>query len=67
MPHNDDQLKRRQEKREAQRKKQQAEARRLKLTAFLAILVLIASGFGIYKLTQKPAAEEGVQVKTPPY
>ena len=64
MPHNDDQLKRRQEKREAQRKKQQAEARRLKLTAFLAILVLIASGFGIYKLTQKPAAEEGAQVQT---
>ena len=51
MPHNDDQLKRRQEKREAQRKKQQAEARRLKLTALIAIVVLIASGFGIYKLT----------------
>ena len=59
MPHEEDKLKKRQERREAQRKKQKAEARRLKLTALIAILVLIASGFGIYKLTQKPPVEEG--------
>ena len=63
MPHEEDKLKKRQEKREAQQRKRKAEARRLKLTALLAILVLIASGFGIYKLTQKPPAEEGTQVQ----
>ena len=63
MPHEDDKLKKRQEKREAQRRKRQAEARRLKLTAFVAIVALIASGFGIYKLTQKPPAEESAQVQ----
>ena len=68
MPHNEEQHKRRQEKREAQRKKQQAESRRLKRTLFLAVLVLIACGFGIYKLTQNPPGEaEQVQaVETKP-
>ena len=57
MPQKDEELKKRQERREALRKKKQAEARRLKLTALIAILVLIASGFGIYKLTRKAPAE----------
>ena len=64
MPHNDDQLKRRQDKREAQRKKREAEARRLKRTAFVAIVALIACGFGIYKLTQKAPVEEGSDPQT---
>ena len=59
MPHKDDQLKKRQDKREAQRKKREAEAKRLKRTAFVAIVALIACGFGIYKLTQKVPVEEG--------
>ena len=63
MPHNEDQLKRRQDKREAQRKKREAEARRLKRTAFVAIVALIACGFGIYKLTQKAPAEEGADLQ----
>ena len=63
MPHNDDQLKKRQEKREAQRQKQKAEAKRLRRTLFLAVLVLIACGFGIYKLTRNPPVEEGTQVQ----
>ena len=58
MPH-EEQHKKRQEKREALRKKREAEARRLKRTAFVAIVALIACGFGIYKLTQKAPAEEG--------
>ena len=63
MPQNEDQLKKRQEKREAQRRKQQAEAKRLKRTLFLAVLVLIACGFGIYKLTQTTPAEDMEQVQ----
>ena len=63
MPHKDDELKKRQERREAQRRKKEAEAKRLKRTAFLALVLLIACGFGIYKLTQKPPAEEGTQVQ----
>jgi len=57
MPQNEEQFKKRQEKREALRKKQKAEAKRLKRTLFLAVLVLIACGFGIYKLVQNPPDE----------
>ena len=57
MPQKDEQLKKRQEKREAQRKKQQAEAKRLRRTLFLAVLVLIACGYGIYQLAQNPPDE----------
>ena len=59
MPLHDDEMNRRREKREAQQKKRQAEAKRMKRTLFLAVLVLIGCGFGIYKLTQKPPAEVG--------
>ena len=52
MPLHDDEMNKRREKREAQRKKQQADARRLKRTLFLAVLVLAACGFGISRLTQ---------------
>ena len=62
MPLHDDEMNRRREKREAQQKKRQAEAKRMKRTLFLAVLVLIGCGFGIYKLTQKPPAEVGEAV-----
>ena len=62
MPQNEDQLKRRQEKREALRKKQKAEAKRLRRSLFLAVLLLIACGYGIYQLVQnQPAEESAVQ------
>ena len=64
MPHHEDQLRKRQDKREAQRKKREAEARRLKRTALVAIVALIACGFGIYKLTQKAPVEEGAQAQS---
>ena len=55
----EEQHQKRLEKREALRRKRAAEARRLKLTALVAIVALIACGFGIYKLTRKPLAEQG--------
>ena len=68
MPQNEDQLKKRQEKREAQRKKQKAEAKRLRRSLFLAVLLLAACGYGIYQLTQnRPEGTEQVQtVETKP-
>ena len=65
MPQNDEQMKRRREKREAQRRKQQAEAKRLRRTLFLAVIVLIACGVGIFTLIGNvgETAEETVQVK----
>ena len=59
MPLHDDEMKKRQQKREAQRKKQQAEARRLKLTLALAAVVLLACGVGIFRMTRNvPQAAE---------
>lgn len=62
MPLHDEEMDRRRQKRAAQQKKRQAEARRMKRTLFLAALVLIACGFGIYKLTQNPDSEDGEAV-----
>ena len=52
MPLHDDEMNKRRAKREAQRKKQQANAKRLRLTLALAALVMIACGVGIYRLSQ---------------
>ena len=52
MPLHDDEMNKRRQKREAQRKKQQAEAKRLRRTLFLAVVVLAACGYGIFRLTR---------------
>ena len=51
MPLHDDEMNKRREKREAQRKKQQAEAKRLRRTLVLAAVVLIACGVGIFRMS----------------
>ena len=51
MPLHDDEMNKRREKREAQRKKQQAEAKRLRRTLALAAVVLIACGVGIFRMS----------------
>ena len=71
MPLHDDEMNKRREKREAQRKKQQAEAKRLRLTLVLAALVLFASGYGIFHLTrdklpEKEPASQTVRETQPP-
>ena len=60
MPQNDDYLSRRHERREAARKKQEAEAKRVKRTLLAAVLALALCGVAFYNLTkdvvkQKPA------------
>lgn len=67
MPQNDDAMKKRQQRREAQQKRRQAEARRLKRSMFLAVLVLILCGVGIYHLsTREPDTETLAQMETAP-
>ncbi len=53
MPQRDDELKKRQERREALRRKQRAQARRLRLTFAAALLVLGLCGWGIYTLVSR--------------
>ena len=57
MPLHDDEMNKRREKREAQRKKQQAEAKRLRRTLVLAAVVLIACGVGIFRMSQGKVPE----------
>ena len=70
MPLHDDEMKKRREKREAQRKKQQAESRQLKISLFLAAVVLVLAVLGIRAIvdsvdTQAPATQQ-VPVRTEP-
>ncbi len=59
MPLHDDEMNKRRAKREALRKKQQASAKRLKLSLALAAVVLVLSGIGIFRLTQSaPQTQE---------
>ena len=51
MPLHDDEMNMRREKREAQRRKQQAEAKRLRITLILAAVVLVLCTAGIVSLT----------------
>ena len=70
MPQNDDYLSRRHERREAARKKREAEARRVKRTLFAAVLALALCGVAFYNLTKdvvkanpdKPQAQSQEQV-----
>ena len=63
MPQNDDYLNRRHERREAARKKREAEARRVRRTLFAAFLALIVCGVAFYNLTKgiRPEKPEEVQ------
>ena len=63
MPQNDDYLSRRHERREAARKKREAESRRIRRTLVVAVLALALCGVAFYNLTKdvvksKPANEE---------
>lgn len=62
MALHDDEMNKRREKREALRKKQQAQARRMRLTLFLAALVLVLCGAGIWYLTKDSRAAEAQAV-----
>ena len=53
MPLHDDEMNMRREKREAQRRKQQAEAKRLRITVILAAVVLVLCTAGIVFLTSR--------------
>ena len=63
MPQNDDYLNRRHERREAARKKREAEARRVRRTLLAAFLALIVCGVAFYNLTKgiRPEKPEEVQ------
>lgn len=61
MAQHDDELNKRREKREALRKKREAEQKKLKLTLILAAVVLLACGVGIFML----AKNAGVTVDRP--
>ena len=63
MPQNDDYLNRRHERREAARKRREAEARRIRRTLFAAFLALILCGVAFYNLTKgiRPEKTEDVQ------
>ena len=68
MPHHDEELNKRREKREALRKKREAEARRMRVALFAAVLVLIACGVGIFLIArsagiQPPKKEQTQQTQ----
>ena len=74
MPQHDDELNKRREKREALRKKREAEQKRLKITLILAAVILLAAGAGILFMAknagvtfQKPEKprQEIVQTEAP--
>ncbi len=58
MPQNDDYLSRRHERREAARKKREAESRRVKRTLFAAVLALALCGVAFYNLTKDVVKEQ---------
>ena len=62
MALHDDEMNKRREKREALRKKQQAQAKRMRRTLFLAALVLVLCGAGIWYLTKDSRAAEAQAV-----
>ncbi len=63
MPQYDEEMNRRREKREAMRKKREAEARRLKWTLFLAVLILAGCVGGIAALVRSAGGGEAPQTE----
>lgn len=67
MPLHDDEMNMRREKREAQRRKQQAEAKRLRITMILAAVVLVLCTAGIVFLTgRSDSSQTTVAAETRP-
>ena len=67
MPLHDDEMNMRREKREAQRRKQQAEAKRLRITLILAAVVLVLSTAGIVFLpSRSDSSQTTVAAETRP-
>lgn len=67
MPSYDEDLRRRQERREAIRRKKEAEAKRMRRMLILAVAVLCLCVWGVYSLVQKNAGEAPVKpVETEP-
>ena len=62
MPQHDDELNKRREKREALRKKREAEQRRLKLTLILAAVILVLCGIGIHSIARNAGVQPGAVV-----
>ena len=58
MPQNNDHLDRRHERREAARKKREAESRRIKRTLFAAVIALILCGVAFRNLTKDLVKEK---------
>lgn len=62
MPNHDEELNKRREKREALRKQREAEARRMKLALFAAVIVLIACGVGIFFIARSAGVQPEVSL-----
>ena len=58
MPRNDDYLNRRHERREAARKKREAESKRIRRTLFAAVLAIALCGVAFYRLTKDVLPEK---------
>ena len=63
MPHHDEELNKRREKREALRKQRELEARKLRLALIAAALVLIACGVGIFMIARSAGVEANVSAR----
>ena len=59
MPHHDEEMNKRREKREALRKKREAEARKMKLALFAAVIVLVLCGVGIFLIARSAGIQPG--------
>ena len=65
MPHNDDYLSRRHERREAARKRREAESKRIRRTLFAALLALAVCGVAFYRLTKDVLPEKPETAQVP--
>ena len=65
MPQHDDELNKRREKREALRKKREAEQRKLKITLILAAVILVACGVGIFSLAKNAGISPAAKPERP--
>ena len=65
MPQKDDSLSRRHERREAARKRREAEAKRVKRTLFAAVLALAVCGVAFYNLTKDVLPEKAEETRVP--
>ena len=64
MPHQDEEMNKRREKREALRKQREMEARKMKLALFAAVLVLVLCGVGIFFIAKSAGVRPEISVST---